>query len=369
MHKTADRKPRKTPRKRSYSPKVGQAPGSIVHVGDVKVDHTQLSLFDYDASDIKELSFDSLEASRQYHRQHQWIWLNVHGVHESAVMEEIGRRFKVHPLVLEDIANTRQRAKLDDYEDYVFIVLRNFRYESEQHDADSEQISLVVGKDFVLSFQERASGTFDPIRTRLRKNNSILRSGGPEVLMHALIDAVVDKYFVVVESLATEVEDLEDSLVTGTRQHSIEEINHFKRETLEIRRAVWPLREVINSLLRTPGALERKESELYFRDVYDHTVHVIEQLDSLRELISGLMDLHLSAISNRLNAEVRMLTVVTTIFAPATVITGFFGMNFHRMPLLEDPGGWLYASIAIAIAGLMLIVALFWRRWWVRMNS
>lgn len=369
MHKTPDRKHRKSPPKRSYAPKVGQAPGSIIHVGDIKVDQTSFSLFDYDGEALSEVSFPSLDRSRQYQRAHRWIWLNVHGVHEAAVMEEIGRRFKIHPLVLEDIANTQQRAKLDDYEDYCFIVLRNFRYESERHDASSDQISLIVGKDFILSFQERPSGLFDPIRNRLRKNNGVLRNGGPEALLHALIDAVVDKYFVVVESLAIEVEDLEESLITGNRQHSIEEINHFKRETLELRRAVWPLREVLAGLMRTPGALERKESELYFRDVYDHTVHVIDQLDSLRELIGGLMDLYLSSVSNRLNAEVRMLTVVTTIFAPATVITGFFGMNFHYLPLLEDHEGWLVATLMVFIAGFGLILALFWRRWWVRTNA
>jgi len=369
MHKTPDRKNRKSRPKRSYASKLGLAPGSIVHVGDVMVAHAHLSLFDYDETELKEMSFDSLDASREYHRQHRWIWLNIHGVHEAVVMEEIGRRFNIHPLVLEDIANTQQRAKLDDYEDYCFMVLRHFRYESDQHDASSEQISLIVGKDFVLSFQERSSGLFDPIRNRLRKNNSVLRNGGPEALLHALIDTIVDKYFVVVESLAIEVEDLEESLIAGTRQHSIEEINHFKRETLELRRAVWPLREVLAGLMRTPGAIERKESELYFRDVYDHTVHVIDQLDSLRELIGGLMDLHLSSVSNRLNAEVRMLTVVTTVFAPATVITGFFGMNFRYIPLLESSNGWLVATLMVLVAGFGLIIALFWRRWWIRMNA
>lgn len=369
MHKTTDRKTRKTRNKRSYEPKIGLAPGSIIHVGDIKVDQTSFSLFDYDAEALEEVSFDTLEASRQYHRHHKWIWLNIHGVHEPAVMEEIGRRFKLHPLVLEDIANTRQRTKLEDYDDYSFVVLRNFRYDTELHDANSEQIALIVGPDFLLSFQERSSGLFDPIRNRLRKANGVLRGGGPEVLLHALIDAVVDKYFVVVEALEVEVEEMEESLITGSRQHTIEEINHFKRETLEIRRAVWPLREVLAGLLRTPGALERKESELYFRDVYDHTVHVIDQLDSLRELIGGLMDLHLSSVSNRLNAELRMLTVVTTIFAPATVITGFFGMNFHHMPMLEDKKGWLVATLMILIGGMALILALFWHRWWVRVKG
>lgn len=367
MHKQSERKTRR--RRTPYASKIGLAPGSIVHIGDVKVDQTSFCVFDYDASALREISFSTLDESRQQKRENKWIWLNVHGVHEPAVMEEIGRRFNLHPLVLEDIANTHQRPKLDDYEHYAFIVLRSFRYDETQHDACSDQVSLIVGEDFVLSFQERSSGLFDPIRNRLRKSIGSLRSGGPDALLHALIDAVVDQYFVVVESLANDIEDLEDSLIAGTGKHSIEDINHFKRETLEIRRAVWPLREVLGSLLRMPGAVLNKDTELYFRDVYDHAVHVIEQLDSLRELIGGLMDIHLSSVSNRLNAEVRMLTVITTLFAPATLLTGFFGMNFHYLPLLEDHEGWLIVLIMIAVAGAGLILALFWRRWWVRTNA
>ncbi|MDP5240764.1 magnesium/cobalt transporter CorA [Uliginosibacterium sp. 31-16] len=367
MHKGRERKA--TRNRTFYASKAGQAPGSIIHVGEIKVDQTSFSLFDYNADSLREITFDTLEASRQHQRQHRLIWLNVHGVHDPRVMEEIGKRFKLHPLVLEDIANTRQRPKLDEYEDYVFIVLRAFRYDSVQHDASSDQISLVLGRDFVLSFQERSSGLFDPIRNRLRKGIGNLRSAGPDGLLHALIDAVVDQYFVVVEAMSIDVEELEENLLAGADRHSIEDINHFKHETLEIRRAVWPLREVLNSVQRTPTGLLLPETQLYFRDVYDHTVHVIEQLDSLRELIGGLLDIYLSSVSNRLNAEVRMLTVVTTVFAPATLLTGFFGMNFHYIPWLDAQDGWLRVLALIVAAGLALIIALFWRRWWVRINS
>ncbi|MBS1210162.1 MAG: magnesium and cobalt transport protein [Proteobacteria bacterium] len=367
MHKGSERKTRRS--RTLYAQKAGQAPGSIIHLGDIKVDQTSFTLFDYDAENLREITFDSLEASRQHQRQHRMIWLNVHGVHEPAVMEEIGRRFKLHPLVLEDIANTRQRPKLDEYEHYTFIVLRSFHYNSAEHDASSDQISLILGRDFVLSFQELSSGLFDPIRNRLRKKIGNLRAAGPDGLLHALIDSIVDQYFVVVEAMSIDLEELEEQLLSGTDRHSIEEINHFKRETLEIRRAVWPLREVLNSVQRMPGGFLSAETQLYFRDVYDHTVHVIEQLDSLRELIGGLLDIYLSSVSNRLNAEVRMLTVVTTVFAPATLLTGFFGMNFHYIPWLDNQDGWLRVVIMIVAAGLALIIALFWRRWWVRINA
>lgn len=367
MRKASDRKLKRS--HNIYASKAGQAPGSIVHVGKIKVDQTRFSLFDYDEKELREITFSTLEESRQHQRQHRLLWLNVHGVHEAHVMEEIGQRFHLHPLVLEDIANTRQRPKLDEYEDYSFIVLRAFHYDTASHDASSDQISLVLGRDFVLSFQERSSGLFDPLRNRLRQGIGHLRSAGPDGLLHALIDAVVDQYFVVVEAMSIDVEDMEDQLLDNSGRHSIESINHFKRQALEIRRAVWPLREALNSIQRMPSSLLSAENQLYFRDVYDHTMHVIEQLDSLRELISGLVDAYQSSVSHRMNAEVRMLTVVTTLFAPATLLTGFFGMNFHHLPWLEQEDGWLWTLILIAAAGMALILALFWRRWWVRSHS
>lgn len=367
MHKRRDHRIQKT--HTHYASKVGLPPGSIVHVGDIKVDQTSFSLFDYDADNLREITFDTLEASRRHQREHRVVWLNVHGVHEPQVMQEIGRRFQLHPLVLEDIANTCQRPKLDDYGNYSFIVLRTFRYDSAQRDASSDQVSLIVGRDFVLSFQERPSGLFDPIRARLRNNIGVLRKTGPDGLLHALIDVIVDQYFVVVEAMSNDVEDLEDGLISGTGRHSIEDINHFKRETLEIRRAVWPLREVLGNIQRLPAGILSSDTQLYFRDVYDHTVHVIELLDSLREQIGGLLDIYLSSVSNRLNAEVRMLTVVTTVFAPASLLTGFFGMNFHYIPWLDRHDGWLLVILLILAAGLGLITALFWRRWWIRSNA
>jgi magnesium transporter len=367
MSKHTGRYTRKS--RNTYAPKAGLPPGSIVHVGDVKVDQTSFSLFDYDAENLREITFDSLETSRQHQRQNTLIWLAVHGVHEPAVMEEIGRRFKLHPLVLEDIANTQQRPKLDEYGDYFFVVLRAFRYNHEMRDASSDQISIVVGKDFVLSFQERASPLFDPIRNRLRKGSGSLRTAGPGAILHALIDAIVDQYFVVVEAMNQDIEDLEDNLIGGRSNHSIEDINHFKRETVEIRRAVWPLREVLGSVQRLPVTMLSHDTQLYFRDVYDHTVHVIEQLESMRDMISGLLDIYLSSVSNRLNAEVRMLTIVTTAFAPATLLTGFFGMNFHYLPWLERNDGWELVVALIVAAGLGLIIALFWRRWWIRLHT
>lgn len=342
--------------------KIGAAPGSIQHIGQVKVKQTSITLFDYDADDLIEVTFSSLEESRRYEKQHSFYWLNVYGLHDPAVMQEIGQRFGLHPLVLEDVVNTHHRPKLEDYGDYVFLVLKSFGYDASLLDCQGDQVSLVLGKDFVLSFQERPTGVFKPIRERIRKPGGLLRRNGPDALLHSLVDAVADSYFAVADNLSADVEKLEDALISNPPRNAVEQINHLKREMYELRHSIWPTREVLNGLLRHSGGLIKPDTMPYFRDVYEHCVHIIEQLDSLRELIGDLLDLHLSSVSHRLNAEVRVLTIVTTLFAPATVITGFFGMNFHNMPWLDQADGWELAVISIVLGGIALLAVLLWRQ-------
>ncbi len=349
--------------------KIDTPPGSLLHIGEVKVRRAAITLFDYDANNLIELSFSSLEESRRYEKQHGLYWLNVHGLHEASVMQEIGQRFNLHPLVLEDILNTHHRPKLEDYGDYIFLVLKSFAYDRSQRDCQGEQISLVLGPDFVLSFQERPTGLFDSIRERLRKHGSLLRRHGADSLLHALVDSIVDRYFLVAEQLAEDVEQLEDRLIADPPRRAVEEINHLKREMYELRHSIWPIREVLSGVLRNSAGLIQAESLPYFRDVYEHCVQIIDQLDALRDQIGDLLDIHLSSVSNRLNAEVRVLTIVTTLFAPATVITGFFGMNFHQMPLLEHANGWLIAMLAIILGAAALLAALLWQHRRMRKQS
>jgi magnesium transporter len=341
--------------------KIDTPPGSLLHIGEVKVRQAAITLFDYDAQNLIEVTFSSLDESRRYEKQHGLYWLNVHGLHDASVMQEIGQRFNLHPLVLEDILNTHHRPKLEDYGDYIFLVLKSFAYDRSQRDCQGEQISLVLGPDFVLSFQERPTGLFDSIRERLRKNGSLLRRHGADSLLHALIDSTVDRYFLVAEQLAEDVEQLEDRLIADPPRRAVEEINHLKREMYELRHSIWPIREVLSGLLRNSAGLIQAESLPYFRDVYEHCVQIIDQLDALRDQIGDLLDIHLSSVSNRLNAEVRVLTIVTTLFAPATVITGFFGMNFQHMPLLEHADGWMFAMLAIVLGAAALLAVLRWK--------
>jgi len=350
----------KRPRK-LRSRKTGLPPGSLVLVGEVKTEQPTITLIEYDAARLDEKLFASIEESRAYQPTRATFWLNVHGLHDAEVLAEIGRRFNLHPLVLEDILNTDQRPKLDDYGDYLYLVTRFFDYDAASMSLSTDQVSIIVGRNFVLSFQERPTGCFDPIRERLRSDKGQIRKLGADYLAYSLLDAVVDRYFAVLEQLGERTEQLEDELLAQPSRAAVQLIHKLKRETVQLRRAVWPLRELLSALQRTGARFFTPATQLYLRDVYDHTVHVIESLEAIRDMIAGMLDLYLSALSNRVNSEVRLLTVIATIFMPATLISGVFGMNFHEMPLLDSPRGFAFAlGMMATIAVTMSIV--FWRR-------
>jgi magnesium transporter len=343
--------------------KTGLPPGSLVHVGEIKTERPEITLMEYDGEELLERRFASVAESRGYRPSRATVWLNVHGLHEPEVMAEIGRRFGLHPLVLEDILHTGQRPKVDDYGDYIYLVTHFITLDPDAQEIRADQVSIVVGPNFVLSFQERPTGWFNPIRERLRSDKGPIRRLGADYLGYSLLDAVVDRYFVVLDELSDRVEQLEEALLERANPGLLPRIHHYKRETLALRRTAWPLREVLNTLQRGEARFFRPETLIYLRDVYDHTVHIIESLDAIRDLIASLLDMYLSSVSNRLNQEVRLLTVITLLFMPATLIAGIFGMNFRTMPWLEAADGFSHAL------GLMLLVAffmgaVFWLRRW-----
>ncbi len=345
------------------SQKYGMAPGALVHLGERRTEQPVITLLEYDGDGLREVRFKSIAESRDYRPGPGTLWLNVYGLHEPEVMAEIGRRFNLHPLALEDILNTDQRPKVDDYGDYLYIVARFFEYDTRTLGVGSDQVSIVLGANFVLTFQERPSGTFEPLRERLRADRGQIRRLGADYLAYSLLDTLVDRYFVVIEQLSERTEAVEEELLRKPTPLLLKTIHQIKSETLALRRAIWPLREVLNGLARADLRFFQPGTLPYLRDVYDHTVHVIESLEAIRDLIAGMLDIYLSSISNRLNAEVRFLTVITTLFMPAALIAGVFGMNFHTMPLLDAPDGFFVAlglmgAIAVVMAGI------FWRRRW-----
>ncbi len=333
-----------------------------MHLGERKLEHSTISLIEYGPDALEEHQFDSIVASRAFTPTQPIRWLNVYGLHEPEVMAEIGRRFNLHPLVLEDILNTDQRPKLDEYGDYLFVVARFFEYDDKTMNVSSEQVSIVIGRNFVLTFQEKPTGSFNPVRDRLRQDRGPIRHSGADYLAYALLDGIVDRYFAVLEGLGERVEELEEELMSKPSTRVLGILHHLRREATILRRAVWPLREVINGLTRSNDFFS-PEVQPYLRDIYDHTVHVIESLETIRDLIAGLLEIYLSTVSNRVNREVRVLTVIAVIFMPSSLLAGIFGMNFKLMPLLDNPNGFFL------IIGLMVTVAAtlafaFWRRKW-----
>ena len=345
------------------SKKTGMAPGTLMYVGEVKVEEPIVSLIEYGGDGIEERTL-TLDAVKDYQPPAgRKLWLNVHGLHNPNLIADIGRVFKLHALVLEDILNTDQRAKVDNYDDYLYIVARSFYYDHSSKVLGSEQISLVLGENFVLSFQERPTGTFQPVRERLRGGRAHIREARADYLAYALLDVVVDRYFIVMEQMGEDCETLEDELLRAPSTPLLNKIHHLKRESTELRRSVWPLREVVNTLIRNDGNFFAASTLLYLRDVYDHLVHFIESLESIRDLLGGMLDIYLSSLSNRVNMELRALTVIAMLFMPATLIAGIFGMNFQHMPwLASEHGFWWVVGLMATVATSMGLM--FWRRQW-----
>lgn len=366
------KKKRQSKFKKQFSKKIGMAPGSLIYVGDMDADTSKMekptvTLVSYDAEEFTEtvLSADDIAAFNleAYSKAGKKIWLNIHGVHDVTLIKQIGDIFQLHPLVQEDILNTEQRPKIDEFKEYLFLEARSFKYDKVKMQLDSEQVSYVLGRNFLLTFQERSTGIFEPVRGRMRAENAHIRELGVDYLAYALLDSVVDRYFNVLEEVGDASEELEERLLGNPTNTELHMIHHLKRVSTELRRAVWPLREVINSLSRNENDFFKPTTMPYLHDVYDHAVSFIESLESIRDSLSGMMDIYMASMSQRVNLEVRALTVVTMLFMPATLISGIFGMNFVHMPWLDEKEGfWWAMSLMGTIAFLMLIN--FWRRQW-----
>ena len=345
--------------------KAGLPPGSLVHLGEVKTAAPTLSLIEYDDGGLIEVKFADTAAWQAHLPQYATHWLNLHGLHDTALLREIGARYGLHPLVLEDILNTDQRPKVESYGEYLYVVARYLSYDADTLSVSSDQVSLVLAHNTVLSFQEQSSGTFEPVRERLRNARGQIRKLGADYLAYALLDAIVDQYFIVLEQLSERTEELEDALLEKPNQESLQILHQLRRATHNLRRAVWPLREVLNTMIRNEEGFFQPGTGLYLRDVYDHTVHIVESIEALRDLQAGMLDIYLSSLSNRFNIELRALTVITTLFMPATLVTGIFGMNFKHMPVLDLPHGF---GLALGLMGTiaLIMVSIFWRRNWLR---
>lgn len=349
-------------RKRSkrQSQKAGLPPGTLVHVGERKLESVRITVIDYDENSFQEKQVSRIEDCFAFKTTPTVTWINIDGLHDVEVIEKIGKQYGLHPLILEDILHVGQRPKFEDLESYIFVVLMMLRYDDENQTAVSEQVSLVLGPNFVISFQESIGDVFEQIRDRIRNAKGKIRKMGADYLMYALLDAIVDGYFSILEKIGDRIETMEEELINDPSQRTLHQIHNLKREMIFLRRSVWPLRESISGLERSESTLIKETTGLYLRDVYDHTIQVIDTVESFRDTISGMLDIYLSSISNRMNAVMKVLTIIATIFIPLTFVAGIYGMNFEHMPELK--WRWGYAAVWLVMLAITAAMLVYFKR-------
>lgn len=345
---------------KTMADKAALSPGSLIHVGDAPRGPASISILDYDPQGIKEYDSTEPDVFRRLAESPRVTWFKVQGVHQVELVREIGEIFSLHPLVLEDLVNTHQRPKLEDYERYLFLVLKIMRYDQQEEEVQAQQVGLILGKGYVLSFDEGQGDPLGPVGSRIHLGKGRIRRLGSDYLAYALMDLAVDSYYSVLDALEARIEDLEEDLIDKVRSEQLHVLYSLKTEIVHMRKSIWPLREVCSSLLRGDSELISEDAIPFLRDLYDHTVQVIEGCDSLRENITSLIELHMSIVSNRMNEVMKVLTIIATIFIPLTFLAGIYGMNFKYMPELDLP--WAYPLLLIIMALVVVLMFVYFRR-------
>jgi magnesium transporter len=345
-------KKKKQKNHRRQSLKVGMSPGSVAFIGEQKVDKVRIDAIQYDTNNFNELPDISFEKCHELLQLPGVIWINVFGIHSVETIKGIGKIFDLHPLTLEDIANTVQRLKVEEFPSYLFFVLKMLNYIEERQEVTFEHISLILGQNYVVTFQEEIGDVFDEVRDRIRKAKGRLRSMKSDYLAYALMDAVVDHYFLAVELIGDRIEEIDDQILEEPNPENIKEIHLLKRGILNMRKAVWPLREEIGTLGKNESGLIHQESKIFWRDLYDHTIQIIDMVETYRDILGGMHDTYLSSVSNRMNEIMKVLTIIATVFIPLTFIVGIYGMNFQNMPELK----WTYGYYMVW--GIMLAIGI-----------
>ena len=343
--------------------KVGLPPGSLVYIGERDTDKVTISIFNYDKTQFQEKEATIVEECFPFKDKHNVTWIDIDGVHKPEIIEKLGNCFGLHPLVLEDVLNTDQRPKIEDYGDYIYIVLKMISHNDKNHEIIADQISLIVGLNYVISFQERHRNIFAQIKERIRHDKGQIRKWGADYLAYALIDTIVDNYFVVIEKLGERIEEVEEELLTNPTSQTLQYIHDLKQEMMFLRKSLWPLREVINSLAREESAFIKKTTLIYFRDVYDHIIKVADTIETLRDMLSGMLDIYLSSVSSKMNSVMKVLTIIATIFIPLTFIAGIYGMNFRYMPELDWHWGYYAVWIIMVIIGVVMLLYFKKKKW------
>ena len=348
--------PFKLSKKRHKKP--GAPPGTIEHIGEKRVAKISIVVHDYDQQHAEDVSLKSIEDCKPYLEDPSKTWIEVQGLHEVEKLKSIWSYFDLHPLIQEDIVNTSQRPKVEQYENCIFIVMRMLYYSPEEQAINSEQISIILGDNFLLSFQETDKPFFKPVIDRLNISKSRMRTHGTDYLAYALMDTVADHYFTLLDIIGEQLESIEDKLFDDPDEETFQKIHLLRKKIVFARKSIWPTRDMLNSLIRDDSEFIEESTKIYVRDVYDHVIQIIDNVENYRDMIMGMHDMYMSHVSNKMNEVMKVLTIIATIFIPLTFIAGLYGMNFnpeaspYNMPELN----WYYGYPAFW--GLMIVVAI-----------
>ncbi len=344
--------------------KAGLAPGTMVFVGERKCERTRVDIFDYNAEQLNEVQDVELsQCFEQALAENSVTWINVNGIHDLALIESLGQHFGLHPMTLEDLVNTTQRPKLEEFEYYLLIVMKMMEFERSSASISIEHLSLIVGENVVLSFLEDEGDIFDSLRERLRKDKGRIRKLKADYLAYALMDTVVDHYFQAIEQIGDRIEEIDDKILEDPSPDDIQDIHYLKRDVLTLRKAAWPCREVISAIEKATSPVLTASTRVYWRDLYDHSIQVIDMVETYRDILGGMHDTYLSSLSNRMNEVMKTLTIISSIFIPLTFIAGVYGMNFENMPELRWRLGYHGALAVMLMIGVSLLIYFRRRRW------
>ena len=342
--------------------KVGQAPGQLIFSGDKKVDLIKCETFIYNAAELAYYENDDIAQLLANREEGKNIWINIDGLHDTEFIEKVGKLFNLHTLLLEDVMNLNHRPKFEDYGEYIFFTIKMFNG-VQNEELDYEQVSFVLGKDFVISFQEKPQDIFTNLRERLTSGQGRMRSKGPDYLFYRLIDTIVDYYYFAIEHFAEQLETLEEDVLENADKESLVKMQSIKKDLVFLRRSVLPVREALSGLIRSENKLLKKDTRPFFQDIYDHAIHVVESLESYRDMLSSIKDLHMNAMSNRMNEVMKVLTIISTVFIPLTFIAGIYGMNFQYMPELSYKYSYTIAWVVMIVLTLLMIYFFKRKKW------
>ncbi|MBS1636276.1 MAG: magnesium/cobalt transporter CorA [Bacteroidetes bacterium] len=341
---------------------VGDPPGTLYYTGEETSGAVRITLIEYNETEFFEQEFFDLDECLTHARPDMVKWINVDGIHDVSVIEKIGKIYDIHPLTLEDIVHVDQRPKFEDYDHYVVAIMKMIYYDTEIH---AEQLAIVLLDNLVISFQEPEGGdAFDLIRLRLRQCKGRIRKQGADYLAYALIDALVDYYFTVIEKIGDRIEQIEEEIINEPKSTNLLHLYRLKREMIYLRKQVWPMRDMINNMVRSETALIKESSDIYLRDLNDHVTRIIDTVETYRDLLSGIMDIYLSTNANRMNEIMKVLTIMSSIFIPITFLAGVYGMNFKHMPELETDYGY-YVLLGVMAAVVIALLFYFKKKKWI----